>query len=184
MAESLRGHLLVASPKLSDANFRRTVILMLQHDSAGAVGLVLNRPTPSTLDEIWKVIEEGPCPSESPLYWGGPVSNALIGVHRFEAWSDTQISPELHIATTRRNLTRLLRQSQHPYRLFVGYSGWGADQLDQELELGGWLVASAASEVAFYEGDDLWEQTVDRIGEQILRPALGRVPSPPDPRVN
>jgi putative transcriptional regulator len=184
MAISLRGHLLVASPKLTDVNFFRSVILMLQHDDDGALGLVLNRPTPSTLDEIWKVVEEGPCPSDAPLYWGGPVSNSLIGVHTFENWSDTQISPELHIATSRRNLTRLLRQSEHPFRLFVGYAGWGAEQLDRELTLGGWLVAAAAGEVAFYNGDDLWEQTVDRIGDQIIRPALGRVPSPPDPRVN
>ncbi|MFO0870783.1 MAG: YqgE/AlgH family protein [Pirellulales bacterium] len=184
MTTSLQGHLLVASPHLADPNFFRTVILMVQHDEEGAVGLVLNRRTPSSLSDVWEMIGEGPCPDEAALYLGGPVSGTLLALHQAAEYADATVFPGLFVASQRQQLQQLLRRIDLPFRLFLGYAGWGAGQLEGELRAGGWLIATAAVEAAFYPGDDLWEQTVDRIGAQILRPVLGNIPSPEDPRVN
>lgn len=184
MTPSLQGHILVASPKLTDPNFFRSVVLIIQHDEEGAVGLILNRRTPSTIRDVWELFGEGECDSDVALHLGGPVGNALLALHGVEEWSDAVVLPGLFVASEKDHLTQLVRQTQHAYRFFLGYSGWGAGQLDGELRSGGWLIATAIPAMAFYDGDDLWEQTVDRIGEQILRPAMGHVPSPDDPRVN
>ena len=184
MSPSLRGHILVASPKLTDPNFFRTVVLMIQHDEEGAAGVVLNRPTRNSLKDIWDLIGEGTCPANSPLRWGGPVGNTLLALHTNAELASGIVMPGLYVASESDQLRQLLEPSSSLLQLYLGYSGWGAGQLESELQYGGWLIATAAAEMPFYDGDDLWEQSIDRIGQQILRPAMGHVPSPDDPRVN
>lgn len=184
MTVSLRGHILVASPKLTDPNFFRTVVLMVQHDEEGAVGVVLNRRVQNKLAEVWEALGDGACPLDTHLQWGGPVGNALLALHQQQTLSDGIVLPSLFVSSDKPQLVQLIEQATKPLRFYLGYSGWGAGQLEDELRQGGWLIATAVAEMPFYEGEDLWEQAIDRIGQQILRPALGAAPSPDDPRVN
>ena len=91
--ESLRGHLLIASPKLVDPNFHRTVVLMIQHTDDGALGLVLNRSTGKLLQNIWSEISEKPCDGELVLHLGGPVPGPLMALHTAEWLSDSEVLP-------------------------------------------------------------------------------------------
>ena len=75
---SLQGYFLVASPRLGDENFYRSVVLMVHHDEQGALGVVLNRPTNHALNEIWEEIAGEICESTDPLYVGGPVSGTKL----------------------------------------------------------------------------------------------------------
>ncbi|MFO0817948.1 MAG: YqgE/AlgH family protein [Pirellulales bacterium] len=184
MIPSLQGHLLVASTRLEDPNFFRSVVLMVQHDEMGALGLILNRPTPGSLRDAWEFIDEGDCLRDDSIYHGGPVGSTLLALHNDESLSDATILPGLYVASDKDRIARALRDPAISARLFHGYAGWGPGQLEDELRVGGWLIATANAEMAFYADDDLWEQTIDRIGDQILKPALGKVPSPEDPRVN
>ncbi|HTN75997.1 MAG TPA: YqgE/AlgH family protein [Pirellulaceae bacterium] len=72
--DSLRGHFLVGSPHLSDRNFYRSVVLMVQHDAEGALGVNLTRPTDTTVADIWQQACDRPSDCQRPIYLGGPVN--------------------------------------------------------------------------------------------------------------
>ncbi len=79
--ESLQGHLLIASPHLSDSNFVQAVVLLVHHSEEGTLGVVLNRPSGSTIGDLWKDVDEEPCDSDHPFHLGGRGSGTEIAVH-------------------------------------------------------------------------------------------------------
>ena len=76
-------------------------------------------------------------------------------------------------------MKKVITQSKKPFRVFSGYAGWGAGQLEGELQAGGWLIADANKELIFYTGDDLWEKIVQNIADQILSPGQRETHVPP-----
>lgn len=152
---SLAGSFLVAKPVLQDPNFVQTVVLLLRHNDEGAFGLVVNRR-----------IETEAVPF--PVYSGGPCSaTGLILIHGHSDWiEDTEqaeeIAPGVYIgdAACLERVAELREQQQEArYRVFAGYSGWGADQLERELAAGAWIIAPANDELMFDTPlDDLWHR--------------------------
>ncbi len=182
---SLQGHLLLASPHLPDPNFFRSVVLICQHDEEGAFGLLLNRPSSHTIEEIWNRVSDLPCVSHQPVRLGGPIDGPLMALHTQETFSENQVLPSVFIATQRDNLEQIVTQDEHPFRLFSGYSGWGKGQLENELQLGGWITKPAAFDDVFYQGEDeLWKKLTSTVGGDILREALRIKDVPDDPSVN
>ena len=76
------GHFLAAVPDLADSNFYRSVVLMFHHDEEGASGIIINRPSPVELSEVWNKVSEVPCNVHQQLYVGGPVEGPLMALHR------------------------------------------------------------------------------------------------------
>lgn len=182
--DSLRGHLLVASPRLPDANFYRSVVLIIQHDDQGAFGVVLNRPLEDTIGEIWLKIAGQPCENQQPINLGGPIAGPLMALHADKACSENEILPGVHFATHKDNLNRLVRDSACPFRIFSGYAGWAAGQLENELEVGGWMTLRASYEFVFADTDIMWKKASQDIGHDITTPLLGKVDLPEDPSSN
>lgn len=182
--DSLRGTLLIASPHLPDGNFYRTVVLMIQHDAAGALGVVLNRPMKTTVAEIWKMVGNLGCTCTQPIYLGGPVTGPLLAVHTREALSETEVLPGLFVCSQRDYLNQLIAEQAGPFRIFSGYAGWSGGQLEAELEMGGWLTAPATHEAVFYEQDDLWKKTAAEVGLEILSGSVPVRQLPADPSWN
>ncbi|WP_254512150.1 YqgE/AlgH family protein [Anatilimnocola floriformis] len=202
--KSLQGKLLVASPHLGDGNFFRSVVLLVKHDSEGAFGLILNRPLNSTLQEVWTAIqdeatesdsddEEVPPPEnpldelqhgEQPIYVGGPVEGPLVVVHGLKKYAEAQVQNGVYFAAHKDYIRKVITQAKKPFRVFSGYAGWGAGQLEGELQAGGWLLTEANKDLIFYKDDDLWEQVVQGIAEQILSPAAETKHIPPDASLN
>jgi len=181
---SLQGHLLVASPHLLDPNFVRTVVLLIQHTHEGAFGVVLNRPTDSTVQDIWSQVGEGDCQDRQHVNLGGPVSGPLLALHDNLALSELEVLPGVYFAAQRENLEKLVGELDHAYRLFVGHSGWGGGQLERELEEGSWFTLPASAEYVFYDGGDLWKRVSQAIGRSFLTSALKIKHVPPDPAAN
>jgi len=77
--DSLSGSLLIATPDLVDPNFHRTVVLLLLHSEEGAMGIVLNRPTATTVSAVWDEISDAECECQHPVNWGGPVNPSPKG---------------------------------------------------------------------------------------------------------
>ena len=174
MNESLTGKLLVASPSMPDY-FHRTVILMVEHSEEGAFGLVLNRPSETTVGEASPELA-GLIGDQHLLHIGGPVQpNAVtaIGEH-----PDPGDATKLIVGTV-----GMVDLDQPPelYRLrvFAGYAGWAPGQLDGELEQEAWIVEEAHPDDPFAEGD-LWAAVLARKGGEYA--LLARMP--PDPSVN
>ncbi len=173
--ESVRGKLLVASPALPDW-FQRTVILIVEHADEGAFGLVLNRPSETTVGDAVPVLAEV-ADSGQPVYIGGPVQED--GVVALAEFADPDASPRIVVGDV-----GLVNLDDPPgglerIRLFAGHAGWGAGQLDGELEEEAWILTEPEPDDAFSEGD-LWAQVLRRMGGQYE--LLARMP--PDPSVN
>ena len=182
--ESRAGELLIAVPELPDANFFRSVVLVLQHTEEGASGVVLNRPSDVTVSKVWDEISEELCSSNLPVNVGGPVEGPLIGLHSSLALGEVQILPGLLMSLRRENLNQLVMQKTHAFRIYSGYAGWGRGQLDSEIERGGWLTMPAEYEHVFASPDVLWKNVCEHVGHNIMLPHFGAKSLPSDPSMN
>lgn len=163
---SLKGRLLVATPDMADPNFFRTVVLLLEHGEQGSLGLVLNRPTSSGVGAPlprWANLASPP----AFFFRGGPVEpGAVIGLARragggqLEPWSPVlQDVGVVDLRADPRDSGDVLQQ----LRVFNGYAGWAAAQLEGELTAGGWLVTDAEPADPFTPTPDaLWHAAVNR----------------------
>jgi putative transcriptional regulator len=181
---STAGRLLVAEPMLGDPNFDRTVILMVEHSDEGALGLVLNRPTDIDVVEAlpaWRSVVSDP----PVLFVGGPVEGQ-------SGWCLAQLRPGAHQPGFVSILGHLgllelvldpdeLVGSVTAARIYAGYSGWGAGQLEQELAEGTWFVLDADPADPFLpDGEQLWQRILARQRGPLARLSL----FPPDPSLN
>jgi putative transcriptional regulator len=174
VSESLTGRLLIASPSMPDY-FHRTVIAVVEHSEEGAFGLVLNRPSETMVGEASPELAEL-VGDEHLLFVGGPVQpNAVTAIGEYP---DPTAADKLLVGNVGMvdldeppDLARL--------RVFVGYAGWSAGQLDAELEQEAWIVDEIHPDDPFDEGD-LWSTVLRRKGGEYS--LLARMP--PDPSVN
>lgn len=142
--------LLIASPQMRDSNFARSVVLLLQHNEEGALGLVINRETPlKVADVLSRLRVIGGTPPASAALWGGPVEPGagfvVFGGEDTEGWS---VVPGVGVSSSRERLASLQVRSER-YLLCLGYSGWGPGQLDQEFETGSWVWVEATPALVF-----------------------------------
>ena len=184
MKNSLRGHFLAASPYLQDPNFARTVVLILQHDNDGALGVVLNRSTDKTIQQLWEEVDEPPCNNQDRLHVGGPVSGPLMAVHTVAALGEVEVLPGLFFSTQKDHLEELVEREGIQSRLFVGHSGWGAEQLESELQQGAWLTMPATLKDVFFDETQLWRYVTRQISARIMQSALKIKHIPEDPSMN
>jgi putative transcriptional regulator len=174
MAESLGGQLLIAAPSMGDY-FHRAVILLVEHSDQGAFGLVLNRPSETSVGEAAPELGEL-IGSEHLMHVGGPVQpNAVTAVGEH---ADPAEATKLIVGTV-----GMVDLDEPPdlsrVRVFAGYAGWGSEQLEGELEQEAWILEDAHPDDPFGEGD-LWAQVLRRKGGEYA--LLARMP--PDPSVN
>ncbi len=179
--ESLRGHLLIAGPGLVDPNFRRTLVLVGEHNEEGALGVVLNRPAPVTVAEAIPPLAELVGPADR-LFFGGPVRpQAAVVIADFE---DPQRSGLLVMGTIGFLLGEVDPGSMggiRRARVFAGYAGWGPGQLESELGESAWIPEPALPSDVFTEDPEaLWAAVVRRKGGEAALMAT----MPFDPSTN
>lgn len=182
---SLKANLLVAIPDLSDPNFNRTVVLLIDHDQfEGAFGVILNRPTGIPVREVWAEVGESSCASDQCLYQGGPVSGTLLGLHTSSELANITIMEGLYATTQKDELDQLVNQDEHPFRIFSGYAGWGGGQLEGEVDAGGWLITPCSVDTIFSPAEELWKSVADSIAQRIILGGVGANIIPLDPDMN
>jgi putative transcriptional regulator len=182
--KSLRGHFLVASTHLKDSNFYRTVVLMVQHDEAGALGLILNRPTGRTVSDALKLVAEEPSSCDDEIFLGGPVRGPIAIVHSDDERGNVEILAGAYYTVEEELVNELLQRKDGERRVFIGYSGWAPGQLENELDAGGWQVAAATREDIFAEPEQLWSVISRRIGREFLSATIKPRIVPDDPSLN
>lgn len=179
--ESFKGRLLVSSGGLFDPNFRHTVVLVGDHDSEGAAGVVLNRPSPKAVAEALPSLAPLVDPG-APLYRGGPVrptNPVLLAEFVHPELADLLVFERIGflVGAVPDDLTAGIER----LRVFAGYSGWGPGQLEREMAEDSWIVAPArAADVFTSEPESLWRRVLQRLGPEYER--LSEMPF--DPRTN
>jgi putative transcriptional regulator len=176
------GQLLIAGPSLLDPNFWRTVVLVIQHNDEGALGLVLNRPADTTIGESVPVLDEL-VDSDEPLFIGGPVQpSSVMVLAEFEDASDAALLAFDDVGVLAAGAPPdELSAGVRAGRAFAGHAGWGPGQLEAELERDDWILETARREDAFSaQPEDLWSGVLTRKGGSYA--LVARLPA--DPSVN
>jgi putative transcriptional regulator len=179
----LVNQFLIAMPELQDPNFSRTVTLICQHDANGALGVVINRPMEQlTLQDILDQFDLSSPASDSPIgapvYLGGPVQQQLgLVLHEgIGEWGSTlKINDELGL-TSSRDILESMSTAQGPNHalLTLGYAGWGAGQLEDEIQDNAWLSVEADCEIIFRTPPkERWQAAAAKIGVDISQLAPG-----------
>ena len=164
----------MASRSLGDPNFARTVILLVQYDAGGVVGLILNRRTELPVSRVLGDYQAAKDRSDS-VYFGGPVDSQQIrGLRKSPAKLDgaTQICHGVYQIATKAQLEQTLTDRAAPktFHVYLGYAGWHADQLRKEMELGAWFVFPGDAETVFNSDPDfLWRQMIRKTELQMAR---------------
>jgi putative transcriptional regulator len=180
--ESIRGKLLIASPALVDPNFARTVVLVTEHNDEGAMGIVLNRPSETAVGEVVPQLS-GVAGEGAPVFVGGPVQpTALVVLAEFTdldaaAWI---VTADVGFASAEVEVEEL-GSAVRRGRVYAGYSGWGAGQLEAELQTDSWIVEPPLPAELFPDdAETLWSDVLGRKGGQYA--LIARMPA--DPSVN
>ncbi|MGW2655562.1 YqgE/AlgH family protein [Streptomyces sp. NPDC001478] len=181
---SLTGRLLVATPALADPNFDRAVVLLLDHDEEGSLGVVLNRPTPVGVVDIlasWAGLTGEP----EVVFQGGPVSlDSALGVAVIPGDEGPLGWRRVHGAIGLVDLEappELLAAALGSLRIFAGYAGWGPGQLESELSEGAWyVVESEPGDVSSPRPETLWRAVLRRQRSELAMIAT----YPDDPSLN
>ena len=179
--ESLRGHLLIAGPRLLDPNFWRTVVLVGEHTEEGALGVVLNRSSETTVDEalpeLALLAEE-----MGTVHVGGPVQpSAVVVLADFAEADDAESLVVESVGFLPAEIEPEALGELRRARVYVGYAGWGPGQLDGELEEGSWIVEPARPDDVFTDDPEgLWSEVLRRKGGPFTLLAA----MPPDPSRN
>lgn len=161
-----KGIFLIAAPGLRDPNFRQTVVLLCEHSTEGALGVVVNRPTGMMLAEALPQVPvlEG---QSHRLFSGGPVQpNQILILYRLpqEATESHHVFDGVYLGGDLGMLERVLTaaSSANAFRAYVGYSGWGPGQLEDEMKTGSWITVPADPSFVF-------EKQPERIWPDLLR---------------
>lgn len=159
--KSLQGQIILDGGKLHGSFFHRSVVLICQHDSEGALGLILNRSTENKVGQAL-VANLAETVKEQPLFIGGPVQpQTLSFLHSDGYLPDANVMANLslgHSIDALMDLSESFSATQK-LKLFAGYSGWSAGQLDNEMSRRDWLVHPASLDLVFHpDPDQLWKK--------------------------
>jgi putative transcriptional regulator len=182
---SLKGHLLIAAPGLLDPMFTRSVVLLLDHDEDGAMGLILNVLTGTTMTDLaGKLFEEGFAWGK-PLHLGGPVPGPLIVLHEIEELADREVVPGVDASLDSVKAQEVASRKAEPSLVVGNHAAWGSGQLEGEFGSGHWLTLPAKSgDVLWRESEEIWEATFKRANARTLSEITRIGMMPPDPRLN
>jgi putative transcriptional regulator len=185
-AKLLKPSLLVAAPQMTDPNFNNTVILLVEHTVEGAFGVIVNRPTKVPMKTLIDT-DIAEIPDSVPAWTGGPVApdNGLILCQHLDgkilpkeklcdgvilSASPAALSAIAQYAEGFREENIIKgqvpnRSPNHPFRFLVGYAGWGAGQLDEELRNGGWIELPLSFEILYYTPwQTMWQSAISSLG--------------------
>ena len=161
------GALLIANPFLKDPNFVRSVIFICEHQPEGTLGFVLNKKFSKTLDEL--VPEMNDC--IIPVYYGGPVQ--MNSIHFLHQYPDIipggrEVLNGVYWGGNFESMLSNIKLNNIDFdkvRFFIGYSGWGSGQLDDEMKEKSWLTVEATRKLIFHKNhEELWKDSLKHLG--------------------
>ncbi|MCZ8355487.1 MAG: YqgE/AlgH family protein [Cyclobacteriaceae bacterium] len=161
-----KGRLLISEPFLNDPTFERTVVLLCEHNEDGSFGFILNKPSESSVNEVLESLS-----TDQLLHIGGPVQqDTLHYLHRIKTLDESiPIAEDVFWGGDFDQLQTNLDLgliNEKDIRFFLGYSGWAAGQLEEELKQDSWIVSSIVTQNLLFEtpADEMWRKALSNMG--------------------
>lgn len=177
------GTLLIAEPFLKDANFMRTVVFLCDHQEEGSFGFVINKEYEHSLNELMNNVDE----LNLPVFYGGPVQMDTIHfLHQYPHLipNSYKIVDGIYWGGNFETAIRLIREGSietSKIRFYIGYSGWGKEQLNDEMKENSWLTVEATSNLVFHgKTEEIWRDALRHLGGEYEMMAN----FPIDPQLN
>lgn len=162
-SESYKGKILISNSTIITDDFNKSVVLMIEHDSVGAFGLVINKPSRYLLNEVIVGIPEN-ISTTVPMFWGGPVDHTFISIlHNYKHLPDPGMEVVQHVYLSRSYdlLLRLLESDAGQFKVFHGYSGWGSGQLESEFTRKSWVDHTGSNEIVLeHDPETIWKDAL------------------------
>jgi putative transcriptional regulator len=158
---------LIAVPQMDDENFSRSVVLLVEHSAEGAMGIVVNRPSEITLDEIGRAHGIRTPRGAGTAFLGGPVQRdrGFLLHRRGDVPDSVEVVDGVFLSVSTDSLKELLEGPPGQYRLCLGYAGWGPGQLEKEVMVGGWLTGTASAQrVLETPHEKVWDAAIRDLG--------------------
>ena len=166
------GKFLVASEKIRDPRFAKTIILLVKYGSQGAVGLIINRPTDARLSHVLPNVK-GVQQATDSLYFGGPVALNLITMivqSPSKPEESVKLFDDIYISDSLKLLERTIvnRKPDQRFRLYSGYAGWGPGQLESEIARNDWSILKSDPDILFDKAPDkIWQKLVPQNSREL-----------------
>lgn len=177
------GLLLISDPFLKDPNFLRTVVLICEHQPEGSFGFVLNKLYHQNLDDLMTDFQG----LKIPLYYGGPVQVDTVHIlHKCPELipGGAEISDGIYWGGDFEEVATLIKEKRlrnSDVRFFIGYSGWGEGQLEEELKQKSWITRESSSNIVFHkQTDQIWKESLKDLGGEYAQ----MINYPIDPQLN
>ncbi|HPE34971.1 MAG TPA: YqgE/AlgH family protein [Bacteroidales bacterium] len=177
------GKILISEPFLYDYYFKRSVVLLAEHNNDGSFGVIINKPLSMSFEDVVKDFPD----FRSKIFLGGPVStNSLFFIHTLGELIHNSLKVtggiywggDLEQVKTMITLGQL---NENNIRFFIGYSGWSPKQLDMELKRDSWLVSELSDEqILSINPDDMWKSALQQLGDKYSQ----WINFPSDPGMN
>ncbi len=165
-----KGKLLISEPTLADSFFKRAVLLLVEHNTSGSVGFILNKHVDMQLKEAIEEFKD----FNFPLHFGGPVKrDNLFYIHTLgnKIAGSTRVSEGLYWGGDFEQLKELIlcgRATEKEVKFFLGYSGWEPKQLDRELEEHSWFVSNTSKTMIMKASNkEMWRHVMKAMGEEF-----------------
>ena len=174
---------MIAEPFLKDPNFLRTVVFLCEHEAEGTVGFVLNKLYEKKLGDLMSDFDD----TSIPVYVGGPVQ--MDSIHFLHEYPDLisggqEVMPGVYWGGNFETLSILIKTNSidlNKVRFFIGYSGWSAGQLENELQYKSWLTVSATRKIVFHpKSGEIWKESLRLLGGEYEM----MINFPIDPQLN
>jgi putative transcriptional regulator len=178
-----QGKLLIARRELPDPNFAETVVLLVQYNERGAMGLIVNRPTEISVSSLVPELKDSSA-RDVPIYAGGPVSRdtLMMLVRSDDTPGEARlVFEDVYVSRSRELLERMSGDTgrQGKVRVYVGYAGWAPGQLEAEVERGDWHIMSADSGIVFHRSPlGVWRTLLPRDPNLVARERSRPLPHP------
>ena len=169
---SLKNQILISMPHMKDPFFSRSVVYVCEHETNGAMGLIINKKlSDSNLNKVFNkliTVDESAILPLSALYFGGPVmlENRIIIHHSdYSSLDSVPISKSISITSHQDILKNLKKVEKAPFKIMLGHSGWSEGQLEREIENGDWLIQDTTSDFVFnLPSKQMWEHAARSLG--------------------
>lgn len=149
---------LIATPKIKDLFFFKSIILLTQMNKNSIYGLILNNVMDERVTDIWEVVNpEAKIHKNNKLRIGGPLYGAVCVIHKIKKYSEQELFPKTFLSIKPSNIEKILSSKTKPYEMYVGYCSWTPSQLAKEIMEGNWWESEVSDDMIFGDNFNYWD---------------------------